>query len=184
MWSNVLSFVGGIAAVALTSGVTVLVNRRKMDGETRARWDALLFEKAAALAEAARRLRHHAERYPHAADRQARLDKVAEAQENLRVTVEQLRLVGNKRVQVAARTVLHHGYAVVLQYTEDRDPRAEQYPGVLPVRRLNDALQEFYRAVREQLRAPDHADVLHDDDFDEIVKGLRPLPPDQRTYAV
>ncbi|MEU8007280.1 hypothetical protein AB0B66_39480 [Catellatospora sp. NPDC049111] len=185
MWVwNALSFLGGVLAVSLTAYVSLAVNRRKMDGETLARWEAVLFEKSAQLAEAARSLRHHAERYAAGADQDARRDRVNDAQERLRIAMEQLRLVGNRRVQIAARVVVHHAYAVAMLGVDDRDPRSDQYPDTPPAARLNDALQEFYRAVRQQLRAADPEDVLHEDDFDGIAAGLRPLTPEQRSTKV
>jgi hypothetical protein len=48
-----------------------------------------------------------------------------------------------------------------------------------PISRLNDALQEFHRAVRAQLRAPDAEDVLHDDEFESI--RLKALTMSQRS---
>lgn len=60
-------------------------------------------------------LRHHAERFQRSADQAARRSKIDEAQERLRVLSEQLRLIGDSRVQVAARRVVHHAYAVRVQ---------------------------------------------------------------------
>ncbi|MEV0460359.1 hypothetical protein [Catellatospora methionotrophica] len=185
MWqTSGLTFLGAVLAATLTSLVAYFVNSRKMAGDTRARWDAVLFDKSAVLAEAARSVRHHAERYRHSTDKAARQQRIDDAQERLRIAMEQLRLVGNRRVQDAARRVMHHAYAVAMQGVDNRDPRAEHYADVPPIARLNDALQEFYRSVRQQLRAEHPEDVLHDDDFDRIAAGLQPLAPDQRSSVV
>ncbi|MFD0591270.1 hypothetical protein ACFQZ4_00660 [Catellatospora coxensis] len=182
MWVwNALGFLGGVLAVALTSYVSITVNRRKMDADTQARWEAALFEKSSQLAEAARSLRHHAEQYADSGDKQLCRDRMDSAQEKLRVAVEQLRLVGDRRVQVAARTVKLHAWAVFQQGVDGRDPRAASFPDTEPIGRLNDALQEFYRAVRRQLRAPDAEDVLHDDDLDR--RAERPQAPAQRAES-
>ena len=111
-------------------------------------------------------------------DQRARLD---EAHERLRILSEQLRLVGNQRVQIAARVVQYHAYAVRVQGEENRDPREENRPEEPPVARLNDALQEFYRSVRQQLRAADPEGVIHSDNLEEIAKGLKPLTWRQRS---
>ncbi|WP_155368576.1 hypothetical protein [Catellatospora vulcania] len=184
MWSNALSFGGGVLAAVLAASAALRVNRTKMAGDTKARWEAVLFDKSAQLAEAARSLRHHSERYRHSSDKDARKQRIDDAQEKLRIAMEQLRLVGNRRVQVAARVVMHHAYAVAVQGVDNRDPRADRYTDTPPIARLNDALQEFYRAVRQQLRAADPEDVLHDDDLARIADGLQPLTPEQRSSIV
>jgi 4-amino-4-deoxy-L-arabinose transferase-like glycosyltransferase len=150
-----------------------------MAADIQARWDAALLERGTDFVTATRSLRHHAERFQRSADQTARRTKIDEAQEQLRVLSEQLRLVGDSRVQVAARRVVHHAYAVRVQGEEGRDPRAEDYPDLDPISRLNDALQEFHRAVRAQLRAPDAEDVLHDDELASI--GLKALTVSQRS---
>ena len=104
-----------------------------------------------------------------------------EAQEQLRTLAVQLHLVGSSRAQVAARRVAHHAYAIRVEGEEGRDPRGEDYPGQKPISRLNDALQEFHRAVRAQLRAPDSEDVLHSDDLEILASGLKPLPMSKRS---
>jgi 4-amino-4-deoxy-L-arabinose transferase-like glycosyltransferase len=88
-------------------------------------------------------------------------------------------VAGDSRVQVAARRVVHHAYTVRVHGEEGRDPLKDEYPDREPVGRLNDALQEFHRAVRAQLRAPDAEDVLHDDELEGI--GLRPLTISERS---
>jgi hypothetical protein len=77
--------------------------------------------------------------------------------------------------------VAHHTYAVRVEGEEGRDPRGEDYPDQKPISRLNDALQEFHRAVRAQLRAPDPEDVLHSDDLEILASGLKPLPMSKRS---
>lgn len=52
---------------------------------------------------------------------------------------------------------------------------------IIPISRLNDALQAFHRAVRAQLRAPDPEDVLHSDDLEILASGLKPLPMSKRS---
>jgi hypothetical protein len=150
-----------------------------MTADIQARWDAALLERGTDFVTAARSLRHHAERFERSTDQAGRRSKIDEAQERLRVLSEQLRLVGSSRVQIAARRVVHHAYAVRVAGEEGRDPRAEDYPDQKPISRLNDALQEFHRAVRAQLRAPDAEDVLHDDELESI--GLKPLTMSQRS---
>ena len=152
-----------------------------MAADIQSKWDAALLERSTDFITAARSLRHHAERYGRTADKDGRRVRLDEAQEQLRILSGQLRLVGTRRVQVAARSVVHHAYAVRVEGEEGRDPRSDEYPDRKPIRRLSDALQEFSRAVRVQLRAPDPEDVIHDDDLDVLALGLEPLPMSKRS---
>lgn len=135
----------------------------------------LLLDGGTEFVVAARSLRHLAERYGRAVDKDEQRHRLDEAQERLRVLSEKLRLVGSRRVQVAARRVQHHAYAVRVEGEEGRDPRHESYPDQKPVARLNDALRAFRCSVRTQPRAPDPEGVIHDDELDNIAQGLKPL---------
>jgi len=140
-----------------------------------------LLDRSTEFSAAARSLRHLAERYGRAADKDDQRRRLDEVQERLRVLSEQLRLVGSQRVQVAARRVVHHAYAVRVEGEEGRDPRAKDYPDRRPVARLNDALQEFYRSVRTQLGASNPEGVIHDDELDNVALGLTPLSMSERS---
>ena len=87
---------------------------------------------------------------------------------------EELRLLGNTKVQKATRDVVHHVYSVRVFGEERRDPRANDYPGTDPIGRLRDSLQQFYIAVRVQLQAEDAENVLHGD-VDEVKADMKPL---------
>lgn len=155
-----------------------------MAADISARWDAALLENSTDFVAAARSVRHLAERYGRATDKEEQRRRLDDAQERLRILSEQLRLVGSRRVQIGARRILHHAYSVAVWGVEGRDPRHDDYPDHMPVARLNDALQEFYRSVRTQLRAPDPEDVIHDDELDNIVQNMKPLTWDQRASTV
>ena len=175
-------FLGGVVGATLAGLVAWRTNNSRMAADIQARWDGALLERGTDFVTAVRSLRHHAERFGRSADQAARRTQIDEAQEQLRILCEQLRLVGDSRVQVAARVVVHHAYAVRVQGEEGRDPRAEDYPDQQPIGRLNDALQEFHRAIRVQLRAPDAEGVLHDDELESI--GLKALTwPQRSTHA-
>jgi hypothetical protein len=177
-------FLGGIIAAGVAAFAAIRSNSSRMAADIRARWDEALLDKSSEFAAATRSLRHLAERYGRITDedrkrtQHVRLD---EAHERLRILSEQLRLVGNQRVQIAARVVQYHAYAVRVAGEEGRDPREEDRPEKPPIARLNDALQEFYRSVRQQLRAPDPEGVIHADDLESIAKGLKPLTWRQRS---
>ncbi|MEU8166128.1 hypothetical protein AB0B97_06375 [Micromonospora sp. NPDC049004] len=162
----VLSFVGGLISASVAAYVVVRTNNQRMAAEVRARWDSALFERSGAFVASARTLRHLAEHPSRSEDENSHRKALDEAHQGMRVACEQLRLLGNKRVQTAARVVTRHAYAVRVQAEDGRDPRAAEYPSKSPTARLNDALQEFYRAVRAQLGAEDPEAVLHDDDLE------------------
>lgn len=175
--TTALSFAGGLIAAAVGAYVAVRTNRQRMAADVRARWDSALLDRGDAFAAATRSLRHLAERLPHSDDHAGLREPLDEAHQRMRVACEQLRLLGNRRVQVAARAVLHHAYAVRVLGEQGHDPRAADYPGRTPVNRLNDSLQEFYRAVREQLGAQDPEAVLHDDDLATPAPAAGPADP-------
>jgi hypothetical protein len=182
--TSIAGFLGGIVGAGIAAFAVMRINSRQMAADIQARWDEALLDKSSEFAAATRSLRHLAERYDRIADEEGRSKQSArldEAHEQLRILSEQLRLVGDQRVQVAARLVQHEAYAVRVEGEEKRDPRAEDEPEKPPVGRLNDALQEFYRSVREQLRAPDPEGVIHADDLEKIAKGLKPLTWRQRS---
>jgi hypothetical protein len=66
--------------------------------------------------------------------------KLDDAHEKLRALAEQLRLVGDRRVQIAARVVVYHAHAVRIQGEVGSDPRESRFPNKAPIDRLNDAL--------------------------------------------
>ena len=181
-WLAPLSgFLGAVLGAALAGFVAWRTSNSRMAADIQARWDAALLERGTDFVTAARSLRHHSERFARSADKDGRRVRLDEAQEQLRTLSEQLRLVGSRRVQVAARSVVHHAYAVRIEGEEGRDPRGEEYPDQKPIGRLNDALQEFHRAVRVQLHASDPEDVVHDDDLEILAGGLQPLPMSKRS---
>jgi hypothetical protein len=178
----VIAFFGALVGALLAGLAAARVNQAKMSADIQARWDAALLERSSDLTEAARSLRHHAESFKRSKDQEALLKQLGSAQEKLRVSAEQLRLVGSRRVQKAAREVLMHAYSVRKLYVEDDDPRKKEFAKE-PIPRLNDALQEFYRAVRVQLRAPGAEDVIHDDDLRKEMT-LERLTMQQRSTQV
>ena len=138
-----------------------------MDADIRARWDAALLDRSSEFVAAIRSVRHLSERYQRSSDKDQQHARIDKAHEQARVLGEQLRLVGDRRVQIAGRRVIRHIYAVRVHGEEGIDPHGGDYPDTTPIGRLNDALQEFYRAVREQLNARSPEDVVHDNELDK-----------------
>ncbi|MEV5570618.1 hypothetical protein AB0L06_11245 [Spirillospora sp. NPDC052269] len=79
------------------------------------------------------------------------LRKLEDDCKELPLLVEQIRLLGTKDLQVAARLMLRHAYAVRLEARGEKDPRADEY-SKNPYERLVDAVQRFRIEARKQLR--------------------------------
>jgi hypothetical protein len=79
-------------------------------------------------------------------------EDINEEHRKLRTLSERLRLLGDLELQLAARWIVRHAYAV-REVSEGRpDPRAKEFPGRSPHQRLGEELQNFYVAAREQLK--------------------------------
>jgi hypothetical protein len=117
----------------------------------RSRWDSSLFELCSEFASTARSFQELCLRKAKG-ETDARLDDdINEEHRRLRTLSERLRLLGDLDLQLAARWVVRHAYAV-REVAEGRpDPRREEFPGMSPSHRLGEALQSFYAAAREQL---------------------------------
>ncbi|GLZ30745.1 hypothetical protein Lesp02_29340 [Lentzea sp. NBRC 105346] len=139
-WLPVLTVVVG----ALIGFVpNYLIERRKERTLLRTRWDSPLFELCSEFTSTARRfLELCAKKSP----------DVDETHESLRTLCEQLRLLGSYDVQVAARWVIRHAFAVREVGEGREDPRAGEFPGQAPDVRMHEALNTLYVAARKQLR--------------------------------
>lgn len=140
----------------------VLLQRRAQKHELITRWDAMLLNASVDLVDAARRTEHLADQIERGrtdADIQKRFDDV---HQEVRVSVEKIRLLGNANVQIAARNILRSVYARRLVVREEKDPYAEQYNNLQPSDRLREFLLVFYKAVRQQLHVNDALDVPRD----------------------
>lgn len=89
--------------------------------------------------------------------------KIEEAVDRARVGCERLRLlVQSRNTQKAAREALRHVYAVWKEARDGSDPRAADYPGMSPSRRLRGALTTLYVGVRRETGMPTPEDVFVD----------------------
>lgn len=177
--ASLTGFLGGIIAAGVAAFAVMRSNSSRMAADIRARWGQALLERAASS-----RLRRGVSGTSLSATAvsSTKRGRAISAHGSTKLMnsfgsfPSSLRLVGNQRVQIAARVVQYHAYAVRVQGEENRDPREEERPEKPPVARLNDALQEFYRPVCQQLRAADPEGVIHSDNLEEIAKGLSPSP--------
>jgi hypothetical protein len=179
----VFSLGGGLVAAAVSAFVVTRTSNQRIDADVRARLDAALLECALTFTSSCRRVRHLAERFTRSTDPESQKAALDDAHQAMRMASEQLRLLGNRRVQESARAVIHHAYSVRVQGEEGRDPRASDYPGKSPARRLNDELQGFYRAVRSQLKIEDAENVLHDDEMNVVDEAPATVILTQRSQS-
>jgi hypothetical protein len=155
-----------VAGAAIGFVPTYLVERRKERTVMLTRWDASLFTLSSELAESARHLLHLAQHVYGDGERIAPDERVVLLQDidrahaRLRTLAAQIPLLAGRDVQLQARLVVHHAFAVRLVLVErEPDPRATTYPGTDPVGRFNAALAGFYVAVRRQLNVRDPEQV-------------------------
>ncbi|SCG63517.1 hypothetical protein [Micromonospora halophytica] len=177
-WSTLAGTILTLAAGALIGLVpSLLIERRKEKRQLATRWDAPLYDLSVEFASTVRVFRHSASRLADAPDRAAHQERTEEERQRLNALLEQIRLVGDERVQRAARMVVRHSWAVARVAEGHEDERAAEYPGASPERRLTDALHEFIRAVRVQLRVPHAERIASDepDDWPELAGGQRPF---------
>jgi hypothetical protein len=142
---------------------TYIMDRRLEKRTARTRWDSALFESAEKLIAATRRSQHLSGQVASGHNDPDRLGRLDEEQQAIRVAAEQNRLVANGEVQLAAREILQHVYALRVQAEKGEDPYVTQYGERQPVDRLRTAHLDFYRAVRRQLCVPNPDDVPVDD---------------------
>jgi hypothetical protein len=169
--------------VTLLSGVLVgfipnyLVERRKERHALRTRWDTSLYTLSIEFTSATQRFRRAVEQPRESSDALDHRKVVDEERRQMSSLLAQLRLVGNVRVQRAARMVIRHAYAVMKVEEGHEDPRGAEFDNLPPATRLNDALHEFIRASRVQLRVEDPEHIAADEPSDWPDPAAdRPLP--------
>ncbi|MEU5939519.1 hypothetical protein ABZ807_10040 [Micromonospora sp. NPDC047548] len=84
--------------------------------------------------------------------------------------LEQIWLVGDERVQRAARMVVRHSWALLRVVEGHEDERAAELDGAPPETRLSTSLHDFVPTVRVQLRVPNPEHIASDepDDWPEF----------------
>lgn len=132
--------------------------KRERDALLR-RWDPALSVLCGDFAATVRRYVHLVQRLNRAADRAAQVERIDEQHQQLRALTEQLRLLGDRDVQVRAHSVQKHAYALRVVAEGGVDKRAADYPDKTPDKRVFEALYEFYVAARRQLQVPNPDDV-------------------------
>lgn len=159
------------ALVAVSLGAVIgfvpayLLERTKERHELSTRWDHSLYAAGVSLVGAARRMTHLAGQLERAEDAPDLARRIDDEHQNLRVAVDQCRLLGVPAVQLASRRVLTQAYAMRIQAETGRDPhRADYAPDMysVPEQRLRASLLAFFVATREQLHVAHATDVPSD----------------------
>jgi hypothetical protein len=163
MTYNAFSALLPVAAGAIIGFIpALLLQKRTQKHELITRWDSALLAASVDLVEAARRTEHLADQIEKGrtdADHQRHFDEV---HQQVRVSVEKIRLLGDAEVQVAARNVLRSVYSRRLVVRGEKDPHGEEHSNMNPSDRLREHLLVFYKTVRQQLRVSNALDVPRD----------------------
>jgi hypothetical protein len=147
-----------LVGAAVGAVPTIAIERFRIRTTLDTRWDAALHQTCAQFAVTARRLIDLAESLPSMTDAGGRRDTVAtmtRERGRLQVLMAEIRLLADVRVQLAARRVVRHTWAVQ-QAATTPGPGADC---AAPRERALITMFEFYHAVRRQLRVPE-ADEL------------------------
>jgi hypothetical protein len=122
------------------------------------RWDMSLEQACAEFAATVRRILDLAERstlvHPDLAESMYREHR------HLQCLLTKIRLLAGGQIQLAARQIVRHTWALQLSTITGADPRASDYPSRDPRERTISSLFDFYHAVRRQLQVPDADDVV------------------------
>ena len=158
-----MTLVGSATLLVLGAAIgfvpTFLLERSKQRHALRTRWDVPLYELCGEFLSTTRTLGHLAKHLDRSSDRNDTVRALDAQHAELRGLYEQVRLLGNRRVQETARTVIHHCYAVRAVAEGSADMRAKDYPDTTPEARVKSAVKEFVVAVRVQLGVASPNDV-------------------------
>jgi hypothetical protein len=170
MYADLLEVVTVLLPVLVGAGAgavpAVLVERSRHRIVLDTRWDVAIQSASANFAASARTLLDLAEQHAKAgvAEQEEVLERMKTERGRLQVRMAEVRILTDDRVQLAARRVVRHTWALQVLLTTGTDPRVTDFPGTPPRERALSSLFDFYRAVRRQLRVPDAG-------------GLAPLNP-------
>jgi hypothetical protein len=160
--SAVLLVVG--AAVGVIP--TYVIERRKERHALAVRWDLPLYDLCRELTSVTRQFVHLVRRYNRTEDQAAHFKRVDDEHARLRGLVQQIRLLGSRELQQAAREVEHHAWWLREVHEGREDALVSYYGGVEPEVRLRDATLRLLTAARRQLGVKDAEDIAPDDPID------------------
>jgi hypothetical protein len=157
-----------VTLISVTAGAiigfvpAVFLQKRAQAHEIDTRWDSMLLAASVDLLTAARRTEHIADQIEQGHTDNERMQLFDDLHQQVRVAVEQIRMLGVADVQIAARNILRSIYSRRILLNKGIDPYSAEYRGITPSERLGGHLLIFYKAVRIQLRVADAEDVPRD----------------------
>jgi hypothetical protein len=163
-----------LAAGAVIGFVPTHLNERaKRQHDLATRWDVPLYDLCKQFVAAARQVRHLARRPPYRMDDEARFMEITLELAKLRMLAQQLRLIGSRQLQEAARDVQEHAYVMGTKVIRRSGPEPAGHLMDDDEGRLRRALRGFYVAARVQLGVRDPESLSAD-----ILPGF-PAPADE-----
>jgi len=153
-----------IAAAGVGFVPTFLIERYKRRHAMLTRWDEPFLQLCSEFASSVRNFLHLVQRRREikgTAELAAHDLRIDEEHSRVRSLSEQIRLLGNRRVQFESRTTVHHAYAVRSVAKGEADPHPEYE--VDPEDRLVNSLTAFFIAARVQLRVAEAEQVYSRD---------------------
>jgi hypothetical protein len=138
---------------------TLLIEKSKQRHALKTRWDVPLFDLCKKFIATARQLVHLARHLDRVPDRAEQLRRLDDKHVESRGLFEQIRILGSPDLQLTARMVIRHCYAVRAVAEGQKDARLKDYPGTTPEQRVKAAIRDFLEAARRQLGVTGPSDV-------------------------
>lgn len=158
--SGIIGAAAGVIGAGVGGGATLLVGRIGALEQAREAHRTELRNCCSEFTAAIARARSNSYSIP---DNKGADDAAFKALEDARVSGERLRLLSSdKRTQKAARLAIRHVYAVIRQAQTGIDPRADEFPGRGPHKRLREELTTLYIGVRRELGISNPEAVFED----------------------
>ncbi|MEH0841188.1 hypothetical protein V6U81_02185 [Micromonospora sp. CPCC 205711] len=142
---------------------TLMLEKFRASAALRTRWDITLHTACAKFAACTRRIVDISEEAAPDLDADQRRTLQQELDREHRTLQElmaEVRLLGNRATQEAARAVVRDAWALRTEALTGADPRKEEFGDFTPRSRTLDGLLAFYAAARRQLQVPEAADLI------------------------
>jgi hypothetical protein len=158
-WADVALVLLPVVVGAVVSVVPTLFLERQRDrAGLRTRWDPTLEQVCASFAAGVRRIVDLAQVQSEGLRQSAAA--LREEHVELQRLMAEIRLLAAPPVQLAARRVVRHAWALQAHTLTGIDPRAADFPALSPRERTLSSLLDFYLAARRQLQIPDAANLV------------------------
>lgn len=160
--TTLLALIPVVVGVVIGILPAVFLDRWRASAALRIRWDQTLHTVCAKFAACTRRIIDISEEAGPGlpTSRRRELEREIDIEHRtLQELMAEIRLLGNKATQAAARHVVRDSWALRTQALTGNDPRAADVGGIEPRIRTLNGLLAFYVAARNQLRVPEADDL-------------------------